>query len=152
MSDYHHSAIISSLFLAVNTYEDAVFEFNPNVLKILGYPSAQLAARKKKLIEEGKKVYDFGTGDPIEPTAQFIRAAVGEGTPVVSQYPNLRGSVELRKSIAGYLHRRFNVACDQDKEIIQCTGSKESIYNLVFLMVGPESKIGRAHVWTPVTF
>jgi LL-diaminopimelate aminotransferase len=121
-------------------YEDVVFEYNPNVLKILGYPSAQLAARKKKLIEAGMKVYDFGTGDPIEPTASFIRAAVGEATPAVSQYPGVRGSAELRKSVAGYLERRFKVDCDPDKEIIQCTGSKESIYNLVFLMVGPQSK------------
>ena len=108
-------------------------QFNPNVVKISQYPSSQLVAKKKAMIAAGKTVYDFGQGDPIEPTAEFIRAAVGPGVPEVSQYPTVRGVPELRKAAAGYVKRRFGVALDAETEIIQCTGSKEAIFTFTFL-------------------
>lgn len=115
-------------------------EFNPRVLKIAGYPSAELTKRKKQIIEQGRELFDFGTGDPIEPTPNFIREAVGKNTPVISQYPTVKGSAKLREAIAAYLKRRFDVSLDTESEILPCTGSKEAIYNFTALFVGPESK------------
>lgn len=110
------------------------------VLKIAEYPSATLTNRKKKLKVEGKKLYDFGAGDPIEPTPSFIREALKEGVPVVSQYPTVKGSDALIQSICGYVKRRFGTALDPEKEVIQCTGSKEAIYNTAFVLIEPGCK------------
>lgn len=114
-------------------------QFSSRVLSISKYPTAQLTAKKKQLLAAGKKVYDFGAGDPIEPTPQFIREAVGQSVPVVSQYPTVRGALELRTAVQGYLHRRFGVALDPEREVMPCTGSKEAIYNFGFLFIEPGS-------------
>ena len=111
-------------------------KISSRVQKIAEYPSATLAARKKKLKAEGKRLFDFGAGDPIEPTAQFIRDAVGAAVPEVSQYPTVKGSDELIKSIQGYVKRRFGVTIE-DKNVIQATGSKEAIYSVAFLLIEP---------------
>lgn len=106
------------------------------VQKIAEYPSALLASRKNQLKSEGKKLFDFGAGDPIEPTAEFIREALAKAVPVVSQYPTVKGSPELITSIQGYLKRRFGISLDI-KNIIQATGSKEAIYSIAFLLIEP---------------
>lgn len=112
-------------------------KFSSRVEKIAEYPSAVLGERKKKLKAEGKKLFDFGAGDPIEPTPGFIREAVGAGVPVISQYPTVKGSDELIASIQGYVQRRFGITLDAGKEIIQCTGSKEAVYSTAFLLIEP---------------
>ena len=114
-------------------------QITSRVQKIAEYPSATLAARKKKLKAEGKKLFDFGAGDPIEPTANFIREALKEAVPVVSQYPTVKGSEGLISSIQGYLKRRFGASLEAN-QIIQATGSKEAIYSIAFLLVEPGSK------------
>ena len=114
-------------------------QLSSRVLSISKYPTAQLTAKKKALVAAGKAVFDFGAGDPIEPTPAFIREAVSRGVPTISQYPTVRGSTELRKSIQGYVQRRFNVSLDPETEIVPCTGSKEAIYNFAFLFIEPGS-------------
>lgn len=114
-------------------------EFNKRVLAIAEYPSAALAERKKALTAAGKSIFDFGTGDPIEPTAAFIREALAKGVPEISQYPSVKGTPELRKAAAAYLARRFGATLDPENEILPCTGSKEAIFNITNVMIGPES-------------
>lgn len=112
-------------------------KISSRVLKIADYPSANLTARKKKLQAEGKRLFDFGTGDPIEPTPPFIREAASSSIPVISQYPPVKGTPELRRSIQGYVKRRFGCDLDPETEILPCTGSKEAIYNVQFLLIEP---------------
>ena len=114
-------------------------EFNKRVLAIAEYPSAALAERKKALTAAGKPIFDFGTGDPIEPTATFIREALSKSVPEVSQYPSVKGTPELRKAAAAYLSRRFGATLDPETEILPCTGSKEAIFNITNVLIGPES-------------
>ena len=114
-------------------------DFNPLVTDVPTYPMAALAAKKATLIEAGIPVYDFGTGDPIEPTPPFIREAAANAVPEISQYPTVRGVPELRLAVRDYVKRRFQVELDYDKEILPATGSKEAIYNLPFLLIDPSS-------------
>jgi len=111
-------------------------KFNPRVLQIAEYPSADLAARKCQMIREAKTIFDFSLGDPIEATPRFIRNALREGVPEVSQYPTIKGIPELRNAIAGYLKRRFDTELDPESEILPCLGSREAIYNTPFLFIG----------------
>src|SRR5262245_50667481 len=68
------------------------------------------------------QVYDLGVGDPKEPTPPFIRQALLDNVPTVSQYPSSFGSEELRRTIAAYLQRVFGVALDADREIFVSAG------------------------------
>lgn len=115
-------------------------DFNPNVIKIATYPSAELDRKKRELLAQGRAVYDFGVGDPIEPTPDFIRQALIAGIPEVSQYPPVRGIPALRNAIRDYVDRRFKVKLDPETQILPSTGSKEAIYNLAFLFSGANPK------------
>jgi len=115
-------------------------EFNSRVLSFQTYPMTALSQRKKMLQEKGLKVFDFGTGDPIEPTAPFIREAVAKGVPAISQYPTVKGLPEFRAAVRNYMLRRFGVELDAESEILPATGSKESIYSLSFLLIGPGNR------------
>ncbi len=95
---------------------------------------------KERLKKEGKKIYDFGTGDPREPTPQFIRDAVKNAIPEVSQYPTVAGKKELRQAIANYLERRFNVNLNPDTQIIPSNGSKEAIFHFPLVFIDPSEE------------
>ncbi len=120
-------------------------ELNPILEAMGGYPLAEIQMRARTLREAGKPLIDFSIGDPREPTPAFIREALMDAVPVVSQYPTTRGLDELRRAIAGYLERRFGVAVDPVTQIIPTTGSKEAIFHTPFAFVEPGS--GRSVVF-----
>jgi succinyldiaminopimelate transaminase len=86
-------------------------------------------------------VYDFGIGDPREPTPEFIRKALRDAVPEVSQYPSINGLPALRKAVAGYLQRRFQLSFDPEREILPCAGAKEALFHLPLIAKNPERPI-----------
>jgi acetylornithine aminotransferase len=99
-----------------------------------------LDERKARLRAEGKRLFDFGLGDPKEPTPAFLREALRAAVPEVSQYPSAMGTPALRRAAAGYLQRRFGVAVDPDRQIVPATGAKETIFHLPFAFAGGDPR------------
>src|SRR5262245_28115966 len=60
------------------------------------YFTVLLDQAKADLAARGQPVYDFGVGDPIEPTPEFIRQTLIETLNPVSQYPTIVGQRRLR--------------------------------------------------------
>ena len=111
---------------------------NPVLAAMGGYPLAEIQMRARALRESGRPLIDFSIGDPREPTPDFIRQALIQSIPTVSQYPTTKGLAELRGAIAAYLGRRFGVEVDPASQIIPTTGSKEGIFHTPFAFVtGP---------------
>jgi LL-diaminopimelate aminotransferase len=108
---------------------------NPILAEQGAYPLLRLDERRKALEEKGTELFDFGTGDPREPTDARIRHALMEGVPKSSRYPSTAGKRELRASFSGWMERRHGVALDPDLEVLPATGSKEAIFHapLAFL-------------------
>jgi LL-diaminopimelate aminotransferase len=108
---------------------------NPVLRQSGAYPLLRLDERRRELREAGRPLYDFGTGDPREPTDPRIREALVEGVPEVSQYPTSNGEGSLREAFAGWMKRRHGVVLDPNTEAIPATGSKEAIFHapLAFL-------------------
>ncbi len=103
---------------------------------------AALDERKAALRAAGKTLYDFGLGDPKEPTPPFLREALRAAVPEVSQYPSPRGTPALRRAAAGYLARRFGVSLDPDRQVVPATGAKEAIFHLPLAFAGgPRRKV-----------
>jgi N-succinyldiaminopimelate aminotransferase len=92
------------------------------------YPFVRLDEAKAAARARGIDLIDFGMGDPIEPTPEFIRAALVEALPLTAGYPRAPGLPELRDAIARWLRRRFEVEVDPDAEVIPTYGSKEAIF------------------------
>ncbi len=103
---------------------------NPALRALKPYPMAQLQQRKQALAQQGRHIFDFGTGDPVEPTPAFIPEALRQAVPAVSQYPSVAGTPALRQAVAGYLARRFSVSLDAQTQILPSAGSKEAIFHL----------------------
>ncbi|WP_457624772.1 succinyldiaminopimelate transaminase [Persephonella sp.] len=108
---------------------------NRLIRQLKPYPMEELNRIKASLKERGIKIYDFGTGDPKEPTDQKIRKALIDAVPEVSQYTSVAGRAELRNAISEWFKNRFGVELDPDTQIIPSNGSKEAIFHfpLVFI-------------------
>jgi len=111
---------------------------SPVLASLPDYPVERLNAAKAELRAAGRDVYDFGTGDPLEPTPAFVRKALRGGLPEVCRYPPVRGLREHREAAAAYLKRRFGVAVDPDREVLPTRGSKEAIFHLPFAFLDPK--------------
>lgn len=111
------------------------------------YFTVVLDQAKEDLARRGLPIFDFGVGDPIEPTPEFIRQALIEALNPVSQYPTIVGQKRLRQAIAGWAERRLSVKLDPDTEVLPAAGSKEAIFHLPLGVVGPEEK--RRHIVYP---
>ena len=117
--------------------EKAPLILNP-VLEGLGaYPLVRLEERRASLEEGGMKLFDFGAGDPREPTDETIRRALIEGVPEVSRYPSAAGTKDLREAFVGYMSRRFGVTLDPDTEVVPASGSKEAVFHAPLAFLHP---------------
>ena len=110
---------------------------NPALEKGGAYPLLRLDERRREIAERGIALYDFGTGDPREPTDLKIRQALMEGVLQVSQYPTTPGKRELREAFCGWMSRRHGVELEPDAEVLPATGSKEAIFHAPFAFLHP---------------
>jgi len=99
-----------------------------------------LDERKARLRAEGRTLFDFGLGDPREPTPPFLREALRAAVPEVSQYPSALGTPALRRAVAGYLQRRVGLAVDPDTQVLPATGAKETIFHLPLAFRGDQAR------------
>ena len=103
---------------------------NPVLAEMATYPFVRLEEARRRLLDAGVEVIDFGKGDPNEATDPMIRQALVDALPERAPYPLAQGLPELREAAAGWLGRRFGVAVDPDTEIVPTYGSKEAIFSL----------------------
>lgn len=113
---------------------------NDEIRNLKPYPMVELARRKAEVQARGIEVIDFGTGDPIEPTAPHIRQALVDAVPEVSQYPSIRGRAELREAFTQWFARRFDVSLDPETQVLPTRGSKEAMFHLPLITVDPSAR------------
>jgi LL-diaminopimelate aminotransferase len=119
------------------TVEGTPLLLNP-VLESQGtYPLLRLDERRRDLERRGAILYDFGTGDPREPTDPAIRRALVEGVPEISQYPSTVGMYRLREAFCSWARRRHGAHLDPETEVLPATGSKEAIFHAPLAFVHP---------------
>jgi alanine-synthesizing transaminase len=103
------------------------------------YVFAEVNKLKAKFRAEGRDIIDLGMGNPDSPTPPHIveklRATALDET--AHGYSVSRGIQGLRKALAGYYKRRFDVDLDPDTEVIATIGSKEGLANLVQAITSP---------------
>lgn len=95
--------------------------------------------RKARLKAAGREIFDFGIGDPQEETPEFIRKALADNIPKVSQYPLSQGSLDFRNACAQWCRSRLGVAVDPATQIISSNGSKEAIFHIPHVLLNSGS-------------
>ena len=103
------------------------------------YVFAEVNAMKAAARAAGEDIIDFGMGNPDSPTPQHIVDKLCETVqdPRTHRYSQSRGIPGLRKALAAYYDRRFNVDLDPETEIVVTLGSKEGLANLAMAITSP---------------
>ncbi len=102
------------------------------------YPFVRIEQAKREAAAAGIEIFDFGQGDPREPTDPLIREALVDALAETRGYPKAEGLPELREAIADWASRRFGVALDPATEIVPTLGSKEAIFSFAQVVLDPE--------------
>ena len=94
---------------------------------------------KARLRAEGTDIIDFGMGNPDMPTPKHIVEKMIETArdPKAGRYSASKGIVGLRRAMAGYYKRRFDVDLNPDTEVVATLGSKEGFANLAQAVTAP---------------
>lgn len=85
-----------------------------------------------ELNKQGKDIINLGIGSPdLPPHPEVIKVLQDEAAkPNVHAYQNYKGSPLLRKAIADWYDRWYDVSLDSDSEILPLIGSKEGIMHI----------------------
>jgi LL-diaminopimelate aminotransferase len=104
------------------------------------YVFAEVSKKLDQMKAQGIDVINLGIGSPDLPPPQPIIDALYQSAlkPDNHGYAGYYGLPVLRRAIADYYKRRFDVQLDPDKEIAVLIGSKEGLFNasLAFLDQG----------------
>ena len=87
----------------------------------------------------GEDIIDFGMGNPDQPTPKHIVDKLTEAAQRgdTHRYSMSRGIPRLRKAIANWYARRYQVEIDAESEAIVTIGSKEGLAHLALATLGP---------------
>ena len=83
-------------------------------------------------------------GEPQHPYPDFVRSLLTENSGLWGKYPPTAGTIELRRSIASWLTRRYGLTADTidpNKNVLPVAGTREALF-LVALMATPQISKG----------
>ncbi len=103
------------------------------------YVFAEVNAMKDAARAAGEDVIDLGMGNPdLAPPDHVVEKLVETvRNPRVHRYSASRGIRGLRRAVAGYYQRRFDVMLDPEREVIVALGSKEGFAHLATAITEP---------------
>ncbi|WP_158745075.1 LL-diaminopimelate aminotransferase [Acidisphaera sp. L21] len=107
------------------------------------YVFASVNDAKARARSAGEDIIDLGMGNPDGATPAHIVAKLVEAVqdPRTHRYSSSRGIPGLRKALAAYYARRFDVKLDPETEVIATLGSKEGLANLAAAITSPGDTI-----------
>ena len=107
------------------------------------YVFAEVNAAKARARAVGEDVIDLGMGNPDSATPPHIVAKLVEAVqdPRTHRYSTSKGIPGLRRALAAYYERRFDVGLDPETEVIATLGSKEGLANLAAAITSPGDTI-----------
>ena len=103
------------------------------------YVFAELAELKQQAIARGVDVIDISIGNPDGATPDPVVKVALEAiqNPANHGYPNFRGKPELRKAIADWMKRRYQVEINPETEVQTLIGEKEGLANVAMAYTNP---------------
>ncbi|MGI4954498.1 MAG: LL-diaminopimelate aminotransferase [Janthinobacterium lividum] len=107
------------------------------------YVFAEVNTAKARARSEGEDIIDLGMGNPDGGTPAHIVAKLVEAVqdPRTHRYSTSKGIPGLRRALAGYYERRFDVKLDPETEVVATLGSKEGLANLAAAITSPGDTI-----------
>jgi len=111
----------------------------PRINRLPPYVFNTMTQLKAEARARGDDVIDFGMGNPDQPTPQHIVDKLIETAqrPDTHRYSMSKGIPRLRKAMAGWYKRNYNVSLDSEKQVLTTIGSKEGLAHLALAISGP---------------
>ena len=91
----------------------------------------------------GEDIIDFGMGNPDQPTPPHIVNKLIETVqrPDTHKYSMSKGIPRLRRAMASWYHRHYDVHLNSETQILATIGSKEGLAHLALAISGPGDTI-----------
>lgn len=104
------------------------------------YLATRVNAVNDRLRARGVDVIDLGMGNPVDPVAPNVIAAVKEAldNQANHRYAPASGIKPLKEAFARHYARHFKVELNAEKEVIVSIGSKDAYSHLCLAMLGPQ--------------
>lgn len=122
-----------------------MFKLSKKVQALPPYLFLEIDKAKRQARAQGRDIIDLGVGDPDQPTPKFIIDALNRAAqdPANHRYALDQGMPALRRAIADWYKRRFNLDLNPDSQVLPLIGSKEGIahFPLAFLNQGDISLV-----------
>jgi len=115
----------------------------PRIDRLPPYVFNTLTQLKSEARARGEDIIDFGMGNPDQPTPKHIVDKLIETArrPDTHKYSMSRGIPRLRRAMASWYQRHYQVTLDPDKQIVTTIGSKEGLAHLALAISGPGDTI-----------
>jgi N-succinyldiaminopimelate aminotransferase len=89
----------------------------------------------------GGDLINMTIGEPKHPFPGWVGPTLIEAIAEFNSYPDNNGTPELRKSIGGFLNRRYGVNMDIDSQLMVLNGTREGLFNAVVALCQTDSNI-----------
>ncbi|MCE3043882.1 MULTISPECIES: alanine transaminase [Legionella] len=111
----------------------------PRIKRLPPYVFNTMTQLKSEARARGEDVIDFGMGNPDQPTPQHIVDKLVETAqrPDTHRYSMSKGIPRLRRAMASWYKRNYNVELDSEKQVLTTIGSKEGLAHLALAISGP---------------
>lgn len=99
---------------------------------------SELAAYKRKKIEEGCTMIDLSIGSPDMPPPAFVTDILANAAKDGKEYGySLAGTEDLHKAISDYYASTYDVILQQSQEVLMLMGSQDGLVHLPMVFANP---------------
>lgn len=111
----------------------------PRINRLPPYVFNTLTQLKSEARARGEDIIDFGMGNPDQPTPPHIVDKLIETAkrPDTHRYSMSKGIPRLRRAMAGWYKRHYNVELNSETQVLTTIGSKEGLAHLALAISGP---------------
>lgn len=111
----------------------------PRIKRLPPYVFNTMTQLKMEARARGEDIIDFGMGNPDQPTPPHIVDKLIEVVqrPDTHRYSMSKGIPRLRRAMASWYQRNYDVHLDSETQILATIGSKEGLAHLALAISGP---------------
>ncbi|MDP1603186.1 MAG: alanine transaminase [Legionella sp.] len=115
----------------------------PRIKRLPPYVFNTMTQLKSEARARGEDIIDFGMGNPDQPTPKHIVDKLIETAqrPDTHRYSMSKGIPRLRRAMAGWYKRNYDIELDSEKQVLTTIGSKEGLAHLALAISGPGDTI-----------
>lgn len=116
-------------------------DVNPRLARLHPYPFEKLRQLFAGITPNPNlRAIKLSIGEPQHATPDFIKEALCAGLGGLSKYPTTLGTLALRRAIAGWLGRRYQLSgIDPETQIIPVNGSREALFAFAQTVIDPSA-------------